>query len=1566
MVTECEHDLLYTVQGFEEESENSYAQADPSARPNVYGGSEEGYYPKTHKSTPFERWFKATSGKFNPRESAENYGMSQLLSLKQESVQFCFTIIESLMTLYHQMKRALEFRDVFHAIGAFVRSVTGRPVVYGIRHVLIPTIKEWLHTGWDFISELQSDDDDERPAPNANPFSKFRYWLGKMQNTASHPCVEKIKKIFYYVMSFSLLEKFGINFDTFWFSKAHAEYVKSKHNDNIGFLESLADGGSFILERLYDCYTTGSWSPIIHSGHNYGKWVDEVYLLKEHAQMLHNPQASGISYHEFLGRLETSIEQGEAICRYGETLDAGTRTLLKRLLSELRLMKADECSKKAARQARQTPFSILYFGGSGIGKSTLQTLCFQHYAKVHGLPTGDEYHYTRSFSDQFWSGFQTSAWSIVLDDVASKNPDMKQPDPSMEEILQIVNQVPYSPPQADLADKGRTPLRPRLIQASTNTKDLNASAYYCSKLAILRRFPIVVTPAVKAEYCRRDERGVYPPEPTKRMLDSSRTPPLLEGEYPDYWEFTVERVIDGYTNTGQQTAEYQLVDTFTSVYDFLAFLSKESIRHEQNQQIVAASAASYSKVTVCTECYRPESKCACVLLGDVPVQIQGKESGWKTAAIGGILCATIVAAPFAYRAWKRQSRVIKRRLGQRIVDFGVDCVSEHVTQATPIRFISNSLEAIRERLAQSGLNATERLKREAFEVRKILTDVGDKVREMTFSSKALLGVLTAIPIVMGMYKAYQAFASFDEQGCRETGARPTAQDEKPNPWYSDNYVPTTLDVGTLSASWKTMAFDKVCSEVSKNCYHVVARYMREGVAKMRTLRVLCVGGNLCVTNNHNIPDLDCRLTITTSEQKGGVTSNFEMFLGKDDVVRFPEEDLAYFRVACMPPRRSLLEMFPGKTFKTQCNGALISRADTGTPTVDLVRGIHEKVQTTSMGDFESWAMSLKRNTEMGECGTALLGDTPVGPVILGLHQTGGSLCRATSVKICKESVQRALDKFDETMVQAGSPLLDDEQGNAVELQPLHAKSVFRFIEEGAGHVYGSLPGFRAKHTSKVRPTMLAEEFAARGYECKVGAPVMKGWVPWRHAATEIVQQQFNVRQSLVNECVDAFAKDILDRLPQHQLDELIILDNATTLNGYPGTKFIDKMKRNTSMGYPYRKKKSIYLSEPEPFEVWPDYVEFPDEFYDRVDQILDCYKNGRRAMPIFIGHLKDEALKLSKVEAGKTRMFSGGPAPWCFVVRKYLLSLVRVIQNNKFIFEAAPGTNATSAEWDEIYHYISAFGTDRIVAGDYRFFDKKMNAVWILAAYRVLELILKAAKWSKEDRLVVTCIGYDTAFPVTDFNGDLVEFWGSNPSGHPLTVIINCIVNSLYVRYSWRLAGNPLESFKIHVHLLTYGDDNCMGIDVSITNFHHGVLVEKLATIGVAYTMADKEAESVPFITMAEVSFLKRTWRFDETIGHHVAPLEHDSISKMLLRYIPSLDKCEEQDAVDRMATALWEYWFYGKEVFNEKRAMFLEILEKYDLEPYYHRAFPTYDGILAGYLEDSKSVYPDGICPRC
>lgn len=1478
-----------------------------------------------------------------------------------------FFHIECLQTLYWQTKKAVDFFDYFHSFGAYIRAVTGKPLTDGAV-VIYNKIKGWLNSIFEMIAEeLQSSD---QPQGYTNPFSRFREWIAKYESVATHPIVQRLKKVFRFVMSFAILERFGITFSSFWYDKAEEEYIRSAHSSSSDFLYTVIEGASFIAERLYDCYKTGTWSPIIHSGKNYGSWVDDIYRIKEDAQKLHNPEANGLSYHEFVARVKNAIEKGEAICRFTVDITPADKNLLKRLLSDVRLIEADLLTKAAARQSRDAPFTVLYYGGSGIGKSTLQKLTFSHYGKLFKLPTGDEFHYPRSPDNEYWSGFQTSVWSLVLDDIAAQNPNMG-PDKSMGEILQIVNNVPYTPPQADLADKGRTPLRVELVQATTNTKSLNAAAYYCNQLAILRRFPIVVTATVKPEF------SANPTAPAgERMLDSSKCPDLKPGEYPDYWRFEIEKVRPVLGTDGRQTAQYECVHVFDDIYNYMAWLSAEAKRHKQNQQIMKMAQKSYMETEVCDACCRPEIACECP--GDI--QSQEVTAIVSTIAIGGILTLLWFIWRNATVYVERMAREIVTRVlaDPDIRERSARAVEDVANRVSVTRVLKNKvigaasvpvdhMHAIQERVSSAALSFREKMELEKQLIREQVERIGDSVRAAHIGKPILVALIVGLPLAVGAYRLYTRAQAFDLQSSWSEGERIDAADEKPNPWYRDDYRTSEFDVGMLTSSWKALTQEQVMTKVLRNCAYAEARYTRDGVQKRRPMRLLALGGQLYVTNNHNIADVpEMTMLIHLNSREVGVGSSFEYRLVTSTVFRIPEKDLAFFLVGSVPPKTNLLDLLPGEGYKTVCNGLLLGRSPEGVPEQMYLRAISKGNKITELGDIMSWMYHTRQDTVMGQCGSAVLGMTPAGPMIMGLHQTGGMNLRGSAVCLTRQDAQSALEHFDRPLVQAGEPDLRDAQGRQIELQPLHPKSTFRYLESGVADVYGTLPGFRGGGKSKVAKTYIHDACVKRGYEVTTAPPVMRGYVPWRHAVRDVVEQQFTVDQGVLDECIEAFAHDITSSLTEKDKKELVTLDNDATLNGLPGVKFVDKMKRSTSMGFPWRKRKSHYLINLGEHDIWQDYVKFDDAFYERVDGIIVKYEQGIRHCPIFINHLKDEPQKKSKVAEGKTRVFSGGPADWSFVVRKYLLSFVRVVQNNKLLFESCPGTNAASAEWDVLYHHLTQFGKERIVAGDYSKFDKKMNAQMILAAFSIIDKVMRDAGRSERDRRIIACIAYDIAFPMSDVNGDLVQFWGSNPSGHPLTVIVNGLVNALYVRYCWRRVGNDLALFKKQVALLTYGDDNIMGISREVTNFDHTVLVQYLAEIGVTYTMADKEAESVPFVSIRDVTFLKRGWRYDPDVGSHVAQLEHDSIAKALTMHLPSSEVCDEAKAVQSLEGALYEYFYYGREEFNRRRQMFLEIIAECELEPYVTRELPFFDELLNNYLEESKEFYPTGKCSKC
>jgi hypothetical protein len=267
-----------------------------------------------------------------------------------------------------------------------------------------------------------------------------------------------------------------------------------------------------------------------------------------------------------------------------------------------------------------------------------------------------------------------------------------------------------------------------------------------------------------------------------------------------------------------------------------------------------------------------------------------------------------------------------------------------------------------------------------------------------------------------------------------------------------------------------------------------------------------------------------------------------------------------------------------------------------------------------------------------------------------------------------------------------------------------------------------------------------------------------------------------------------------------------------------------------------------------------------------------------------------------------------------------------------------------------------------MIAGDYAKFDKRMSPLFILAAFDIIIAILKKAGRPDEDILAVKCMAHDVAYPLTDVQGDFVEFFGSNPSGHALTVIINCLVNSLYMRYCFYMLNpeHTVANFKDYVALITYGDDNAQGVSEKAPWYNHTSISKLLAEFDVVYTMADKESESVPYINIDDVSFLKR--RFVVDGDRMCCPLEWASIDKMLTSCVASRSVCPEEQAIQSIRSAVGEFYQYGRETFEENVKKMKNIVKECKLEGFVTKStFPSYAEFSEAFREAGKSC---AACP--
>lgn len=1398
--------------------------------------------------------------------------------------------------------------------------------------------------------ELQSGD---------SPFETLRDLLDSYSSIKETAAYTKLYKFLMYAISLSLFDGIGLSMTNLSYTEIEQEAMKRKYFMGPDFVHSLLDTIVFLSERGYQCVKTGSMSPIFHSGKKYEEWFNKSYELKRKSQLLTNPLPHGFTREQFFSDLDDQIDKGRSIVKFAMSLDVFEKKTMKFLLNDLEMVRSLELTKKAAAKERPAPFAVLIFGGSSVGKSTFTTILYKSFCNYKGLPNGDEFKYTRNPASEFWDNFRTSQHTIQMDDIAFLNPaNTKECDPTLLEVLSVVNNVPYVPPQADLCDKGRTPVQSRFVIATTNSETLNCHQYFACPLAVQRRFPWVIDLQPKPEYTKDSV-----------FLDSTKIPPLAEGMLPNYWVITVKRVVPASEVRNNQRAKLDTVEIFTDINEFISWFLERSDDFDFVQNQILTCGQTISNIEFCQQCRKPKNVCSCLQTGD-EIVLYDEDL---------ILDHVTQIREQRVEAWfdrlMRQYDDVEYAeqimgflpLWDRLISwwwiFVVFLYVRYVSIRFAIDFVFGDTFILRKVLQQFG---PQNLSMWRMVVRLIGRRIGNKI-----GYSPILGKITAA--IVGSYAIYKVaimiynrlFKSVQPQfqggDISTLGQKPVSDDvERKNPWKKVDYVTTDFDVSRQTLSQKNISATEFDASMIENCAHFLIYRNIDGIEAQKPTRGLCIGDHVWMLNNHAVLEDSFYLLLTRSPMEG-VSRNKRIRVTSDMIYRYPERDICFIYIRDIPPCKSIWKFFCKENLQGRHKGWYLSRNFDGSVHRLIVDNINleSKLYCAALDcNIDSWSGIVARPTQPGDCGSMLLVSTSFGPIILGIHYMGQSN-KIVANKITYEFLEGVMETCAPLAVQSGVPLLTAKNISKT-LGVVQHKSPVLFTESGCADVYGSFEGFRVKSKSSVVQTKICTSMVNRGYVVKHGPPVMHGWKIWRTPFLDMVSPISDLCSNTLNEAVKCFTHDILSRLDKEQLSQVFVYDIFTSVNGAAGVTYVDKINRATSMGFPFNKSKKHFLRPLPPQHGLDEPVEFVEEIVDRANAILALYKQGVRYCPIFMGHKKDEATSFTKILAEKTRIFTGAPGDWVIVVRMYTLSVIRLIQNNRMIFEAGPGTIAQSLEWELIRDHLTQFGDSRMIAGDYKSFDKKMSSTLILAAFDIIISICRAAGYDSESLLVLKCIAEDTAFPNVDFNGDLIQFYGSNPSGHPLTVIINGLVNSLYMRYCYSQLSveKSARNFTKHVALMTYGDDMVAGVSCEAPFFTHTSVQSELAKIGVGYTMADKTAISVPYISISEVSFLKRFWRWDEDIRAYVCPIEEDSIIKSLTVSVRSKTISEEHQALQIIASAVREYFWFGKEIFHAKVLMLKEIVSENNLDMYIEDAtFPTWKELYDSFWDSSKHI---------
>lgn len=408
---------------------------------------------------------------------------------------------------------------------------------------------------------------------------------------------------------------------------------------------------------------------------------------------------------------------------------------------------------------------------------------------------------------------------------------------------------------------------------------------------------------------------------------------------------------------------------------------------------------------------------------------------------------------------------------------------------------------------------------------------------------------------------------------------------------------------------------------------------------------------------------------------------------------------------------------------------------------------------------------------------------------------------------------------------------------------------------------------------------------------------------------------------LIVDAVSDFIKKIDPYYPRR------ILTDEEMVNGFDHLPRVDPY---TSLGYPlclpiYKgsvRGKTAYMSFDEEQQKW----KMDDFIIDKVNEREKLAKDGFIRDSTWTACLKDETVSQKKIDNAKTRVFICGPVDFTLLVRKYFGAFVSYVHKNGLQLGIAAGINPESMAWTEIHDILVSNGGTTVGELDYSEFDSSLPNDFVKM---FVEVVNNWYNDGEQNAFVRKVLGYELIHTYVLIKDTLVKKYRGNPSGNPLTMILNSFASIfLLMKYYYRSVSTKHKDFNLFFKYVKYfvlGDDNIFSwspeLQVSEIDFCQNIK-DVAQEMGYRVTSAAKD-DSKLSKNIYESTFLKRGFRRQ---GRYVFPtLDKKSIYSMLEWVRISKYSTIEQSTYVNADTALRYFYFWGRDEYNKEREKLME-----------------------------------------
>jgi hypothetical protein len=1173
---------------------------------------------------------------------------------------------------------------------------------------------------------------------------------------------------------------------------------------------------------------------------------------------------------------------------------------------------------------------------------------------------------------KFFDTAKNSTLYICYDEVGSDYRQPGQEDSILKELLRLKGTNQYQPNKSDVNEKAKTSLRPNIIVVSTNDYTLDAKKIVNFPNAIYRRFPEHLEVSTKIEF-RVDGTDMLDVDKIAKYREDHNLSAEVHLDVNDYKIFKIS-ITDN---------KYEMVRTLVCELKTDASLARwirKSVRqHLTRCKSDVERALRLASNDLCPGCGVLTRLCDCISLEieskttkdeeENPASDEEKEeirlNDDLPPHVLDALVAMGVEKDLISESFLERASLHGYELRIMISWFYVPVLITLAFSYATSRFYTfffgllgyfNHESFVRFPKLQ-GFTTDYKLEKLRSRIQSALAN---HKRNKVFLQT--IGFAAALSLAYKMWNLYKTVVPIVESTVSQDGmVNMSRGTESESVWKKVKEAPIKAPAPHLSYSREYI--DMKAKKHSGKLYTL----SRDGSEVIGKTSVVQLKERIFLINAHavhRIPGVGVKYRLV---MYGNPNMPLDVNLAYEDFFLDEAEDLAVVFIPNCLAAKSIISHFPQMPHVGTFRGSKHSKEVTTPITLTTLKErIEIKLNAISEETIRINGYSYSHPPAQGTCGELISLDLPTGFCFAGIHAAGGTNNISIAAMVTQTMIAGLINGLTQK-VPVSAIELDHENAYPIARNiPLHPKSPLNSEFHNMGQLYcetvGGTGGMRASPSSRVGRSILAdyvekhEDWLLTAEYCP---PIMKkGWrTKADGSAVYLSPYGTDLKMRLAPKCsLDAaYLSSAIDSLKE-QLDKVFTPEKMETMmplslhdsmNGVAGVKGIDSLDFSTSGGINYPGSKDKYFDH-----FFNEHNELVRKMRpDMLEKYFDIKKSARVGKVLAIPRvacLKDEPVSRAKADIGKTRVFAIADLTTNVLTRQLYLPLVKVLQSDFLNSGLAVGIDHATHSWTDLDKYLFPGEEYNNFAGDFKSYDLKMAPDVMLGAFDVLvHYATLSGNYTPEDITAMWAIAYDAVYYTLDYDGTWIVCFGSNPSGQPLTVIINSLVNLLYMRVMWSTCGYAMKTFNTSVRAMTYGDDNVLAVRSNYSEFNMFTVIKAFAAYGITYTTADKKEAVTPYNLRSEITFLKRGFVTDEILGITMAPIEEASLTRMLKFNVASRAITREQQSMQVLEAYVAEHLQRGRISYDRAVVKVMTMLKDLDLLPYLRADYLTYDALL-------------------